>query len=79
MIPMTRFKSSANGFLVNDGCFFSAEIINVFPIIVRNGASECSSVQEKMISYSSKWVIENFSKIQKPIYSKHFEAGRVNW
>ncbi|XP_073113455.1 uncharacterized protein [Elaeis guineensis] len=79
MMPIKTFKSRANGFLINDDCFLSAEVTNASPVVRHIGASECSFVPKQMISYSNRWTIRNFSTIQKPISSEVFEAGRLKW
>lgn len=75
-IDLKTFKSSSNGYLVNESCMFGVKILQVVPIKTN---TECFQPVEK-ISHEYAWKIENFSKLdKKSSHEKKFTAGNYLW
>ncbi|KAF5446162.1 hypothetical protein F2P56_031812 [Juglans regia] len=76
LLSLEDFKSSCNGYLVEDTCVFGAEVFVNSP----SGKWECLSMLKKPANGIYTYKMENFATLNKSFYhSKAFKVGERNW
>ncbi|XP_019054286.1 PREDICTED: uncharacterized protein LOC104603404, partial [Nelumbo nucifera] len=75
LISLETFNDPSNGYLVEDTCYFGAEVF----VSKNHGEGECLSMTKGPVSCSHTWKIEKFSLLCEKQYSKEFSVADFPW
>ncbi|WCJ17763.1 TRAF-like family protein [Euphorbia peplus] len=76
-LPLDEFNDASNGYLVDDCCFFGAEVFVVEPV----SKGECASVLNYLSNNTYTWNVLNFAERTTEEYceSEVFSIGGYKW